>query len=349
MKGNSIEYDKNSIILNSLYQDKIYHINSIVYVGKKNVEINVLSNIVTNQGDYADKIIGTRNMVKRNYKFTVVSDSALIKMSKRSIYAAIIVVFISYSNKFKHSTKRECNDGTLYITDDDLVDCVTMLYHDEKFANMSKRARLDIIKEYIEQLIEDKTVYRVRDISNKEQISYLENMYIIDPFEYSNGENVYDIYMYMQTQYERYKKSKYFISNNNVKVKTVKPVNNNECNNISDLDFKGYNKAELLNKNMTPQAIILKIMLIMYSNGKVSFKINCSKIASLSLSLFGITLRRDNVKMYITDLINDCVLEIDKTDKSGKRVKFSSLYDYKSIYKDVVSYIINKNIIIDDI
>lgn len=339
------EYSSNSIIINPVFINRHDYLSKHIYIGKKTVDIELSSDVMTNDGDFISKISGSKRMVKRDYRFTVVSDSALIKMAKRSVYASLIVAFISYSHKFKNSTGRKCNDGTLYITEDDMIKAVSCLYENKHFLETSRKNKLDIINECLEQLIEDKIVYRIRDISNKGQMVYLDNMYVIDPFEYSNGENVYDIYMYMQSQYEVYKKSKYFISNDNIECGFgSSDENNNKESKISSLDFKGYMTPDILNVDISPQSAILRIFLVMYHNGKRSFKMNYAKIVRLSSKLFGIGISKNMVRFYISELIKDCIVEIDPSDEKRKHVRFTSLYKPNSVCNDVISYLINKGI-----
>ena len=338
-------FDDKVLIVNPIYYIKGEYLKNSFYIGKKVVSLDLKTDIISSDGFVTNKIYGEKRMTKRNYKFTVASDSALIKAAKRSLYMSVIVVFIAYSKKFKSLYKKKCNDGTLYIEDKDLIDDVTYIYQDIKFISMSRKSRLEMIKDVIEQLIDDRIVYRVRNLNNIGCVEYYENLYVIDPFEYSNGEDLSDIYCYMKEQWSKYKS----INGLCVLPDYGLPDYGKNDNNISDIDFKGYLNSEILNSSLTPQSAILKILLIMYSKGIVSFKVNVSKFISLSSRLFGVGISRRMIDIYINDLIRSCVVEVDSNNGKGRYLKFSNMYKPDKVCDNVISYLSTKGVDIIDI
>lgn len=338
-------FDDKILIVNPIYCIKGEYLKNSFYIGKKVVSLDLKTDIISSDGFVTNRIYGEKRMTKRSYKFTVVSDSALIKAAKRSLYMSVIVVFIAYSKKFKSLYKKKCNDGTLYIEDKDLIDDVSYIYQDIKFIGMSRKSRLELIKDIIEQLIDDKIVYRVRNLNNIGCVEYYENLYVIDPFEYSNGEDLSDIYRYMEEQWNRYKSTDGLC----VLPDYGLPDYNKNDDSISDIDFKGYSNPDILNNSLTPQSAILKILLIMYSKGIVSFKVNVSKFISLSSRLFGVGISRRMIDIYINDLVRSCVVEIDSSDKKERRLKFSDMYKPDKVCDDVISYLSTKGVDVTDI
>lgn len=338
-------FDDKVLIVNPIYYTKGEHLKDRFYIGRKVVSLDLKTDIISSDGFITNKMYGEKRMTKRNYRFTVASDSALIKAAKRSLYMSVIVVFIAYSKKFKSLYKRKCNDGTLYIEDKDLIDDVSYMYQDIKFIGMSRKSRLEIIKDVIEQLIDDRIVYRVRNLSNIGCVEYYDNLYVIDPFEYGNGEDLSDVYCYMEEQWNRYKS----VDGLCVLPDYGLPDCGRNDDNISDIDFKGYSNSDILNNNLTPQSAILKILLIMYSKGIVLFKVNVSKFISLSSRLFGVGISRRMIDIYINDLVRSCVVEIDSNNKKGRYLKFSDMYKPDRVCDDVISYLSAKGVDVIDI
>lgn len=338
-------FDDKVLIVNPIYYTKGEYLKNSFYIGRKVVSLDLKTDIISSDGFATNRIYGERRMTKRSYKFTAVSDSALIKAAKRSLYMSVIVVFIAYSKKFKSLYKKKCNDGTLYIEDKDLIDDVTYMYQDIKFVGMSRKSRLEMIKDVIEQLIDDGIVYRVRNLNNIGCVEYYENLYVIDPFEYGNGDDLSDIYCYMEEQWNKYKS----VNGLCVLPDYGLPDYSKNDDNISDIDFKGYSNSEILNNSLTPQSAILKILLIMHSKGIVSFKVNVSKFISLSSRLFGVGISRRMIDIYINDLIRSCVVEVDSNNGKGRYLKFSDMYKPDKVCDDVISYLSTKGVSVIDV